>query len=84
MMEANKMNKNKLQIHTSPLTNTIFCGKVLKSGIWAANKQDMTIDALVAVCKHVETFGKPVEISNESGELEYKITVESFKKIKEK
>ena len=40
----------KLHVAASPLTGTIFCGSVLKDGrTWAANKQDVTIDALVAV-----------------------------------
>jgi hypothetical protein len=71
------MNK-KLHVGTSPLTNTIFAGGVLKDGMtWAANKQDVTIDALVAVAQHVENFGKPVEIRNgNTGQIEYRITVE--------
>ncbi len=61
----------------SPLTGTIFCGHVLKDGrTWSANKQDVTMDALVAVAGHVKKFGKPVEITTESGDLLYKITVE--------
>lgn len=70
----------KLHIGTSPLTNTIFAGGVLKDGMtWAANKQDVTIDALVAVAQHVEQFGKPVEIRNgNTGKIEYRITVEKL------
>ena len=72
--------KKKLHIGTSPLTNTIFAGGVLKDGMtWAANKQDVTIDALVAVAQHVEQFGKPVEIRNaNTGKIEYRITVEKL------
>ena len=70
------MNK-KLHIGTSPLTNTIFAGTVLKDGkTWGANKQDVTIDALVAVAQHVINFGKPVEITS-NGELEYVIACAS-------
>lgn len=70
----------KLHVGTSPLTNTIFAGGVLKDGMtWAANKQDVTIDALVAVAQHVENFGKPVEIRNgKTGQIEYRITVEKL------
>ena len=72
--------KQKLHVGTSPLTNTIFAGGVLKDGMtWAANKQDVTIDALVAVANHVVNFGKPVEIRNgNSGKIEFRITVEKF------
>lgn len=73
----------KLHIATSPLTNTIFAGTVLKDGwTWAANKQDVTLDALVAVAQHVAKFGQPVEISRADGTLEYKITVEHFQQEK--
>ena len=66
-----------LHIGTSPLSGTIFAGKVLKaSGIWSANKQDVTIEALVAVAEHALIFGKPVVISNPDGSPLYKITVE--------
>ena len=70
----------KLHVGTSPLTNTIFAGGVLKDGMtWAANKQDVTIDALVAVAQHVERFGKPVEIRNgNTGKIEYRIKVEKL------
>jgi hypothetical protein len=65
----------KLHIASSPLTNTIFAGHILKCGnVWAANKQDVTMDALVAVAQHVISFGKPVMITNH-GEPEYEITV---------
>lgn len=70
------MNKKKLRIATSPLSNTIFAGTLLKDGItWSANKQDVTMDALVAVAHHALNFGKPIEIYA-NGKLEFKITVE--------
>ena len=70
----------KLHVATSPLTNTIFAGGVLKDGMtWAANKQDVTIEALVAVAQHVDRFGKPVEITMaDTGQVEYRITVEKL------
>lgn len=68
-----------LHIGTSPLTGTIFAGHLLKnSKAWATGKQDVTIEALVAVAEHAVKFGKPVEISREDGTLEYRITVEKF------
>lgn len=67
-----------IHIGVSPLTNTIYAGHVLKDGhTWAANKQDVTIEALVAVAEHAINFGKPVEIFT-YGHLEYRITVEKF------
>jgi hypothetical protein len=65
----------KLHVAVSPLTNTIFSGNVLKDGMtWGANKQDVTINALVAVAQHVINFGGPVVITND-GKPEYEITV---------
>lgn len=69
--------KNKLHIGTSPLTGTIYAGTTLKNGTWAANKQDVTLEAIVAVAQHALKFGKPVEITCD-GKLEYRITVEKF------
>jgi hypothetical protein len=71
----------KLHVGCSPLTGTIFAGKILKDGrTWAAGKEDVTIEALIAVAQHVEQFGEPVEISRADGSgVEYRITVEHFK-----
>ncbi len=76
------MNK-RLHIATSPLTGTIFCGKVLKDGrTWGYNKQDLTIEALVAVAEHAIHFksrhGEDVVISSPNGTPEYRISVEKL------
>ena len=68
----------KIKIAMSPLTGTIFAGTILKDGMWAAGKQDVTVDALVAVAQHCERFGQPVEITCD-GKIEYRITVEAMK-----
>jgi hypothetical protein len=69
----------KIHIAASPLTGTIFAGHALKDGrIWAANKQDVTIDALVSVAEHAVKFGKPIEITNVNGEIEYRIIVDKL------
>ncbi len=68
--------KNTIRITASPLTNTIFAGKILKNGLWATGKQDVTMDRLISVAEHVKAFGKPVEITDIEGDLLYKITVE--------
>jgi len=71
------MNK-KLHVATSPLSNTIFAGTILKDGrTWSASKQDVTMDALVAVAEHVLAFGKPIVITN-SGIPEFEITVKKI------
>lgn len=72
-----------LHIATSPLTNTIFAGTVLKDGrTWGTNKKDVTIEALIAVAEHIERFGAPVEITNsKTGEIEFRITVETARDL---
>ena len=76
--------KKQLRVATSPLSNTIFAGTLLKDGrTWASNKQDVTMDCLLAVAEHVDNFGEPVEIYTMDNAIEYRITVESFKQAKE-
>lgn len=70
--------KKDIHIAASPLTGTIYAGNTLKEGVWAANKKDVTLEALVAVAKHVEKFGEPVELSRQNGTIEYRITVEKL------
>lgn len=52
------------------VTNTIYAGTT-KGCIWGEDTQDVTIDALVAVAKHVENFGEPVVITLADGTPEY-------------
>ena len=68
------MNKKKIHVGTPPLTGTIFAGPTLKDGMWAAGKQDVTRDALVAVAQHCVHSGMPVEIMY-GGSPRYRITV---------
>lgn len=70
-----------LHIAASPLTGTIFCGHVLKDNrTWGANKQDKTIEALVAVAEHALHFkklhGEDIIVSKADGTPAFKITVE--------
>lgn len=69
-----------LHIATSPLTGTIFCGGILKDGrTWAKDKQDKTVEALVAVAEHALHFkklhGDNIIISKQDGTPEYEIIV---------
>jgi len=65
----------KLHVGTSPLTNRIFAGHVLKDGMtWAANKTDVTGAACGAVCEHVLANGGPVMVTR-NGTPKYEITV---------
>lgn len=66
-----------LRVGISPITNTIYEGRP-NGDVWGKDKQDVTIDALVAVAKHVENFGEPVVITLADGTPEYRIMVERF------
>jgi hypothetical protein len=67
-----------IRVGASPLTGTIFAGALLKDGrTWAANKQDVTDDALFAVAMHVKKHGGSVELREEGLPI-YKITVEQL------
>ena len=69
-----------IRIMQSPLTNTILARQVdTKTHMWKPNKYDVTVDALVAVAKHVSNFGQPVEIALEDGTTEFEVTVKDFR-----
>jgi phosphotransferase system HPr-like phosphotransfer protein len=70
--------KKKLHVGASPLTGTIYAGTVLKDGAtWSTNRQDVTMDALVAVAQYGVHFGQPIEITC-NGKPEYRITVKKL------
>jgi hypothetical protein len=69
-----------LHIANSSLSNTIYCGNILKAGIWASNKQDLTTEALVAVAEHVENFGKPVTLTGKDDIITITVTRSPVKK----
>ena len=64
-----------LHVSTSPLTNTIYCGSVLKDGItWGGDKTDVTGEACAAVARHVLANNGPVTVSA-NGKPLYEISV---------
>lgn len=65
----------KLHVATSPFTNRICCGGVLKDGMtWAKNKEDVTGEACAAVAQHAMALGGIVVVTA-NGEPEWEITV---------
>ena len=42
-----------IKIGCSPITSTIYAGRVLKNGMWANGKQDVTDSAVSAVAQHL-------------------------------
>ena len=64
-----------LHVGTSPLTNRIYAGHVLKDGrTWGEGKQDVTGPACGAVIEHVLANGGPVTVTV-NGAPKYEITV---------
>lgn len=73
----------KLTIGTSQLTGKIYAGHLIKGGtIWGANKQDVTIDCLVATIEHCLKFGKTVELCDSKGNVDFEIDVKDLRLIK--
>jgi hypothetical protein len=64
-----------LHVGTSPLTNRIYAGTVLKDGCtWGANKSDVTGAACGAVVEHVMAAGGAVVVTV-NGQPKYEIAV---------
>lgn len=74
-LDTTEKEMRKLHVGTSPLTNRIYAGHVLKDGAtWGEGKQDVTGPALGAVIEHVIASGGSVMVTvNE--EPRYEITV---------
>jgi hypothetical protein len=69
-----------IHIATSPLTNRIFAGHVLKCGTtWAAGKQDVTGAACAAVAEHCIARGGSTLVTA-NGEPAYELTVRDLRK----
>lgn len=57
-----------LRVGCSPLTGNIYAGRLCVDGrTWRDGKQDVTIEALLAVAQHVENFGRPVTLYDTTG-----------------
>lgn len=68
-----------IHIGTSPLTNRIYAGHVLKDGrTWGEGKQDVTGLACAAVCEQVIANGEPVIVTC-NGKPAYEITVRDLR-----
>lgn len=68
----------KIHVAASPLTGVIYAGVPMRDGVWGDRKDDVTIEALVAVAQHALHFGAPIEISKADGTPEFRITVEKL------
>lgn len=63
-----------IHVATSPLTNRIYAGSVLKDNCtWGANKTDVTGQACAAVAQHVIAGGGEITVTKD-GKPAYVIT----------
>lgn len=70
-----------IKIATSPLTNTIYAGTTNKAGnLWNKDKQDVTMDCLIAVVEHCLKFGDTVQIARLDGAVDFEIDVKDLRK----
>lgn len=69
-------------VGTSPITNTIFAGRLDKTGQCWASKSDVTGAACGAVAEHVIANGGSVVVSSK-GVPKYEITVADLTKPEE-
>lgn len=73
-----------IKIGTSPLTNTIYAGttkvdRKTKSVLWNDDKQDVTMDCLLAVVEHCISFGQTLQIMKADGTVEFEIDVKDLR-----
>jgi len=70
-----------IKLGVSPISNTIYAGHTIKNDtIWGANKQDVTVPALLVVIEHCLNHGSEVVISSEDGEPHFSIKVSDLRK----
>jgi hypothetical protein len=64
-----------ITIGNSPITKTIFAGHLNKQGNMWLEKQDCTMDVLMATVRHCLTHGDQIISNSETGMKEFEIIV---------
>lgn len=73
------MSSKEIRLGVSPLTNKIYAGTLLKCGkVWSKNKQDVTLQAVLAVTEYGLKLGKPIELADPDGTKTHRITIEKI------
>ena len=67
-----------LKVGCSPLTSTIYAGKVLKNGTWGTNRTDVTDSAVGAVAQHLLQKDEMMRFTYQG--KDYVLKVEEVKK----
>lgn len=63
-----------LRIGCSPITNTIYAGKVNKNGMWIGEKQDVTDDAVKSVAENLVRTDECFRFTFEGKRYELKVS----------
>ena len=70
----------KLKVAASPLTGQIYAGTTIKNGsMFGVNKQDVTMDCLIATIEHCLKFGSTVQITKPDGTVDFEIDVKDLR-----
>ena len=74
----------KLKVAASPLTGQIYAGNTIKNDtMWGANKQDVTMDCLIATIEHCLKFGSTIQITKPDGTVDFEIDVKDLRESKQ-
>lgn len=69
-----------IKVAASPLTGKIYAGSLIKNNtMWGVNKQDVTMDCLIATIEHCLKFGDTVQIVNSNGDVDFEIEVKDLR-----
>lgn len=72
-----------IKVAASPLTGKIYAGTTIKNGtMFGANKQDVTMDCLIATIEHCIKFGATVQITKLDGTVDFEIDVKDLREVK--
>ena len=73
------MSKKKLTLGFSPLSGTISAGHLIEKGtVWGANKQDVTMDALLTVIELLLKKGTQ-QIKTQDGKVDFELSVKDLR-----
>ncbi|HFD4007925.1 TPA: hypothetical protein ACF33U_004210 [Vibrio parahaemolyticus] len=76
---------SKVRVVCSPLTNIIYSGETTEDGMrLKSNKQDVTLDCLIAVVEHGLNSGSVIQIVDKDGHVDFEISVKDLRVKSEK
>ena len=71
-----------IKVAASPLTGKIYAGTIVRNGsMFGPNKQDVTMDCLIATIEHCLKFGSTVQITKLDGTVDFEIDVKDLREL---